>query len=113
RLVAGDGTRHTVRLAGPVTAPVVVTDDGELPAQVRRHGHWATVTIDGVGRSFTAVVGPDGVQLNREGALFDLRRERTDHGVDTETTADPTLVSPMPGTVLLTYVADGAMVAEG
>src|SRR5690606_33095289 len=79
RLVAGDGTRHTVRLAGPVTAPVVVTDDGELPAQVRRHGHWATVTIDGVGRSFTAVVGPDGVQLNREGALFDLRRERTDH----------------------------------
>jgi acetyl-CoA/propionyl-CoA carboxylase biotin carboxyl carrier protein len=102
-----------VRLGGPVADPVVVTDDGELPAQVRRHGHWATVTIDGIGRSFTAVVGPEGVQLTRDGALFDIRRERTDHGVDAETSADPTLVSPMPGTVLLTPAADGDIVAEG
>ncbi|MDI3329371.1 MAG: acetyl/propionyl/methylcrotonyl-CoA carboxylase subunit alpha [Micrococcus sp.] len=113
RLVAGDGTRHTVRLAGPVAEPVVVTDDGVLAAQVRRHGHWATVTIDGVGRGFTAVVGPEGVQLTRDGALFDIRRERADHGVDAETSADPTLVSPMPGTVLLTHAADGDAVAEG
>ncbi|MGD6979031.1 MULTISPECIES: acetyl/propionyl/methylcrotonyl-CoA carboxylase subunit alpha [Citricoccus] len=113
RLAAPDGTTHTVRLAGPVDSPVVVTDRGELPAQVRRHGHWATVTIDGVGRSFTAVVGPDGVQLNREGALFDIRRERTEHGVDAEASSDPTLVSPMPGTVLLTPAADGDVVAEG
>ena len=70
----------------------------------------ATVTIDGVGRSFTAVVGPDGVQLNREGALFDIRRERTEPGVDADTSSDPTLVSPMPGTVMLTPAADGDVV---
>ncbi|QCU79002.1 acetyl-CoA carboxylase biotin carboxylase subunit [Citricoccus sp. SGAir0253] len=113
RLVAADGTRATVRLAGSVEAPRVLTEDGELPARVRRDGHWATVTLDGVGRGFTAVVGPEGVQLAREGALFDIRRERADHGVDAEASSDPTLVSPMPGTVLLAPVADGDAVAEG
>ena len=53
------------------------------------------------------------MQLNREGALFDIRRERMEHGVDADTSSDPTLVSPMPGTVMLTPAADGDVVAEG
>ncbi|WP_313816586.1 acetyl-CoA carboxylase biotin carboxylase subunit [Citricoccus sp.] len=121
-LVAADGTSHTVLLSGTVDAPAVVSagdtgpDTGRtapLPALVTRRGQEVAVTIGGVGRSFTAVVGPEGVQLTRRGALFDIRRVRADHRVHGETESTPTLVSPMPGTVLVTSVDDGATVAEG
>ncbi|MEW1980632.1 acetyl/propionyl/methylcrotonyl-CoA carboxylase subunit alpha [Citricoccus sp. NPDC079358] len=133
-LVAADGTTRTVLLSGTVDAPAVVAEgdagvtadanteantgpdvgrSGSLPALVRRRGQEVTVTIGGVGRSFTAVVGPDGVQLTRRGALFDIRRVRADHRVHGEAESTPTLTSPMPGTVLVTSVDNGATVAEG
>ncbi len=119
-LVAADGSQATVLLAGTVASPEVVVEEGDdagrpgsVPALVARRGQDVTVTIGGIGRSFTAVVGPEGVQLTREGALFDIRRVRADHGIHGEAEADPTLASPMPGTVLVTSVADGETVAEG
>lgn len=117
-LVAADGTRRTVLLTGTVDAPGVLPapDDGRsgaLPALVKRRGQDVTVTIGGVGRSFTAVVGPEGVQFTRLGALFDIRRVHADHSIQGEAESNPTLTSPMPGTVLVTPVADGDVVAEG
>ncbi|REE04930.1 acetyl-CoA carboxylase biotin carboxylase subunit [Citricoccus muralis] len=121
-LVAADGTTHTVLLSGTVDAPAVVSaadtkpDAGRtatLPALVTRRGQEVAVTIGGVGRSFTAVVGPEGVQLTRRGALFDIRRVRADHSVHGEAESTPTLTSPMPGTVLVTSVEDGTTVVEG
>ncbi|GAA1669245.1 acetyl/propionyl-CoA carboxylase subuit alpha [Citricoccus zhacaiensis] len=131
-LVAADGTSRTVLLSGTVDAPAVVVEGdagpeantetntepdagraGSLPALVRRRGQDVTVTIGGVGRSFTAVVGPEGVQLTRLGALFDIRRVHADHSIQGEAESNPSLASPMPGTVLLTPVADGDVVAEG
>ncbi|MGW9551908.1 acetyl-CoA carboxylase biotin carboxylase subunit [Citricoccus zhacaiensis] len=129
-LVAADGTTHTVLLSGTVDAPTVVVEpdacasdgahtvpDGgrssSVPALVTRRGQEVSVTIGGVGRSFTAVVGPEGVQLTRRGALFDIRRVHADHSVHGEAESTPTLTSPMPGTVLVTSVDDGATVAEG
>ncbi|VXA90244.1 acetyl-CoA carboxylase biotin carboxylase subunit [Citricoccus sp. K5] len=127
-LVAADGTTRTVLLSGTVDAPAVVVEAasgseldtrpdagraGSLPALVKRIGQDVTVTIGGVGRSFTAVVGPEGVQLTRLGALFDIRRVHADHSIQGEAESNPTLTSPMPGTVLLTPVADGDVVAEG
>jgi acetyl-CoA/propionyl-CoA carboxylase, biotin carboxylase, biotin carboxyl carrier protein len=112
-LVAADGTTRTVLLSGTVDSPSVVSDAGALPALVRRRGQDVSVTIGGIGRSFTAVVGPEGVQLTRWGALFDIRRIHADHSVHGEVEANPTLSSPMPGTVILTPAADGAVVAEG
>ncbi|MGO1885760.1 MAG: biotin/lipoyl-containing protein, partial [Citricoccus sp.] len=117
-LVAADGTRRTVLLTGTVDAPAVLPapDDGRsgaLPALVKRRGQDVTVTIGGVGRSFTAVVGPEGVQFTRLGALFDIRRVHADHSIQGEAESNPTLTSPMPGTVLVTPVADGDVVAEG
>ncbi|WMY79231.1 acetyl-CoA carboxylase biotin carboxylase subunit [Citricoccus sp. I39-566] len=121
-LVSADGTTRTVLLSGTVDAPGVVVEANtgpdagrasSLPALVTRRGQDVTVTIGGVGRSFTAVVGPEGVQLTRRGALFDIRRVRADHSIQGEAESNPTLVSPMPGTVLLTPVADGDTVAEG
>ncbi|MFB9073462.1 acetyl/propionyl/methylcrotonyl-CoA carboxylase subunit alpha [Citricoccus parietis] len=129
-LVAADGTTRMVLLSGTVDAPAVVAEgdagvtadantgpdvgrSGSLPAFVKRRGQDVTVTIGGVGRSFTAVVGPEGVQLTRLGALFDIRRVRADHSIQGEAESNPTLTSPMPGTVLLTPVADGDVVSEG
>ncbi|GAA1124178.1 acetyl-CoA carboxylase biotin carboxylase subunit [Citricoccus alkalitolerans] len=129
-LVAADGTTHTVLLSGTVDAPNVVAEpdagtsdgahtrpdggrSGSLPALVTRRGQDVAVTIGGIGRSFTAVVGPEGVQLTRRGALFDIRRVRADHSVHGEAESTPTLTSPMPGTVLVTSVDDGATVNEG
>ncbi|MEO9247285.1 acetyl-CoA carboxylase biotin carboxylase subunit [Citricoccus nitrophenolicus] len=121
-LVSADGTTRTVLLSGTVDAPGVVVEANtgpdagrasSLPALVTRRGQDVTVTIGGVGRSFTAVVGPEGVQLTRRGALFDIRRVRADHSIQGEAESNPTLTSPMPGTVLLTPVADGDTVAEG
>ncbi|MEV4901053.1 acetyl-CoA carboxylase biotin carboxylase subunit [Citricoccus sp. NPDC055426] len=132
-LVAADGTSRTVLLSGTVDAPSVVAEPDagaaaeaeagpdagrpgpadHSPALVKRRGQDVTVTIGGVGRSFTAVVGPEGVQLTRLGALFDIRRVHADHSIQGEAESNPTLASPMPGTVLLTPVADGDAVAEG
>lgn len=129
-LIAADGSSRTVLLSGTVDAPRVVVEadadaaaeaesgpdvgrPGALPALVKRRGQDVTVTIGGVGRSFTAVVGPEGVQLTRLGALFDIRRVHADHSIQGEAESNPTLTSPMPGTVLLTPVADGDVVAEG
>ncbi|NUL45512.1 acetyl/propionyl/methylcrotonyl-CoA carboxylase subunit alpha [Cellulosimicrobium funkei] len=134
-LVASDGTTRTVLLSGTVDAPAVVVEAdagpetnteantgpdagrsgpaAHLPALVKRRGQEVTVTIGGVGRSFTAVVGPEGVQLTRLGALFDIRRVHADHSIQGEVESNPSLTSPMPGTVLLTPVADGDVVAKG
>ncbi|MGM7666533.1 acetyl-CoA carboxylase biotin carboxylase subunit [Microbacterium sp. A93] len=140
-LIAADGTSRTVLLTGTVDAPAVVIETvagtaaeietganagpetvpdagrsgpaDHSPALVKRRGQDVTVTIGGVGRSFTAVVGPEGVQLTRRGALFDIRRVHADHSIQGEAESNPTLTSPMPGTVLLTPVADGDVVAEG
>ena len=69
--------------------------------------------MGGEGRTFPVRVSADGVSLVRDGALLGIDVVRTRHDGEAAGEADPQLVSPMPGTVVVTRVADGDHVEVG
>jgi len=73
----------------------------------------AVVVVDGVARRFPARTVQDAVSIGAGGAVFPLRLHRNAHGPVEARDATPHLDSPMPGTVVLTPVADGAHVTAG
>ena len=91
----------------------IVADGRELPASVTWTGGRVTVAIDGLARTFAAVVSGDEVALTRDGAVLVHRLARRAQGDAVAADAEPTLVSPMPGTVVLTPAAEGARVEPG
>lgn len=108
-LRAGAATA-SVRVRGPLhDARVQVGDSTELPASVVLRGGRATVTLDGITRTFP--VAGDG--LTRGAAAFAVAEIDADHSTDGETASSPQLVSPMPGTVVLVPAADGSHVEAG
>jgi acetyl-CoA/propionyl-CoA carboxylase, biotin carboxylase, biotin carboxyl carrier protein len=90
--------------------------DGAESAQgaVRRFADGvASVEVDGGVRTFPARIDGDGVDIARDGAVLRVERVRAVHAGDEAADATPHLDSPMPGTVVLTAVEDGAHVEPG
>ena len=100
-----DGKRRSEPLGGSVFHPAAVRD-----AEGLRY----TTTIDGVTRTVAALMsGSERLAIAHAGAVFDVWIERAVHGAADAAAGEPHLDSPMPGTVVLVHVADGARVAEG
>ena len=113
RVYRFEDSADPVRLIGTGPDLRILTVDGAVPASVGFTEGTAHVVIDGEGRSFPAEVTDGMVELVRDGALLRHTLARTAFGADAEADTDPTLTSPMPGTVVLTHVADGDRVAAG
>ncbi|WP_460772278.1 acetyl/propionyl/methylcrotonyl-CoA carboxylase subunit alpha [Microbacterium sp. GXF7504] len=107
------GADEPVRLLGRGDALRVLGPDGPVAASVSFADGIAHVAIDGAGRTFPAWIGHDTVELLRDGAVLRHTLARPAFGAEGEADTDPTLTSPMPGTVVLTHVADGDRVAAG
>lgn len=99
RLTCGDNTRD-------VTVSVVarVTDHGDATF---------TIDIDGSARTVTAVVEPTKVSIAHNGAVFEFELTRTAYGAEAESSSEPHLDSPMPGTVVLVHAEHGTKVEAG
>ncbi|MFL0564772.1 acetyl-CoA carboxylase biotin carboxylase subunit [Microbacterium sp. 179-I 1D1 NHS] len=108
RLASG-GEERTVELIGDR----VIVDDAAVPASVRPIGDRVVVRIGDGSVSLVAVVDGEVVWLATGGRAHEVRRVRLDHRRDADASAVPELVSPMPGVVVMTSVADGAEVAAG
>lgn len=118
-LVIGDEQR-TVAVTGDHGHPSVLADDGETPARVAFLGDGrVTVDLGGTVRTFPALVEDGAVRddgavwIVRDAALFRIDPVRVRHTVEAAGDANPHLVSPMPGTVVVTRVTDGAHVEVG
>ena len=72
-----------------------------------------SVTVGGETRSVTALVVNDSVSLAVHGATFEIRIARATYSGSAETSNDPHLDSPMPGTVVLVHAESGAQVEVG
>ncbi|MDQ4215547.1 acetyl/propionyl/methylcrotonyl-CoA carboxylase subunit alpha [Microbacterium sp. ASV81] len=104
-LVSGSGSSLTVAVDGSDPVPAHVRAEDPL----RR-----TITIDGVTRTIAALIsGSDRVAVAYAGAVFEVAEEEVVHGGGSAAASVPHLDSPMPGTVVLVHVADGAHVEEG
>ncbi|KTS55902.1 acetyl-COA carboxylase [Microbacterium testaceum] len=116
RLALG-GEQRTVEVTGTgeTLAVVAPTQPGERePARIVRHDDGlVSVTLDGRTRTFAGEVDADGVWIARGGAVRRVETVRAVHRADATADADPQLVSPMPGTVVMVHVADGATVGVG
>ncbi|MGO3190960.1 MAG: acetyl/propionyl/methylcrotonyl-CoA carboxylase subunit alpha [Microbacterium sp.] len=105
---------QTVSLVGVGENTALHTDDGDRRARVRFLDEGlVAVDVDGEVRTFPARVHDDGVWLVRDGALFRIELAPVLYAADAVGDTDPELVSPMPGTVVVTRVADGDTVAAG
>ncbi len=82
-------------------------------AHARLEGTRAVVTMGDEVRAFPASVTGASVQTARGGAVFVFTPARVDPAAQAAGAADPHLVSPMPGTVVLVHAADGMHVAAG
>lgn len=110
-LRAGD-LRRVVSLSGPDDDLRVDAAPGRVRPRPGPDGSFA-VEIDGSARALAARVDPHGVWIAAEGSVVrvDLAlRERAAQGEDI---ADPLLVSPMPGTIVLLPVEEGSRVTAG
>ncbi|MEU1970121.1 acetyl-CoA carboxylase biotin carboxylase subunit [Microbacterium sp. NPDC019599] len=107
------GGRAVVRVWGSRDTLEVAVDDGERHPVVVRVGDLAHVSIAGVARTFPALVTADSVELAHAGASFRIGIADAEHGAGEAADETPHLESPMPGTVVLVPVADGARVAAG
>ena len=113
RLRCGEAESLVVLQAPGLRAP------GVSARGVRAHGvrplgrHRYAVELDGMTRTVTAFVDGERVALARDGAVFEFELVRQSHTGAGEASTDPRLESPMPGTVVLLHVADGAHVAAG
>ncbi|WP_295035287.1 biotin carboxylase N-terminal domain-containing protein [uncultured Microbacterium sp.] len=104
-LVTGSGSSLAVAVDASAPVPAAIRDAGDL----RR-----TITIDGVTRTVAALrAGAGRVAIAHAGAVFDVAVERAARGGAAEAASVPHLDSPMPGTVVLVHVEDGAHVEEG
>ncbi|MFK4762157.1 acetyl-CoA carboxylase biotin carboxylase subunit [Microbacterium sp. ZW T5_45] len=109
RLRYGDSMRE-VRLVGAS----VRTDDGLVPVRMTDVGDGrVTVDVGGEVRTLLAHVDEAGVALVRQGAVIRVDVDVVSYAADAAGVADPEIVSPMPGTVVVTYVSDGDRVAVG
>ena len=108
RLVAG-GEERTVELVGDR----VIVDGAEVAVSVRDLGDRFAVRVGDRSVTVVATVDGDAVWLSRGGRAREVRRVRLDHRRDADASAVPELVSPMPGVVVMTSVADGAVVSVG
>ncbi|SFD94946.1 acetyl-CoA/propionyl-CoA carboxylase, biotin carboxylase, biotin carboxyl carrier protein [Actinopolyspora alba] len=116
---AVDGDRTTVWIrGGSGAAEVVVDPGGELSTRHRlradRNGRVLTVTLDDRTRRYDHVVHEDTVHLAEGGAYWALTEHTllADAARDTGA-ADGAVVSPMPGTVLVSNVEPEQRVASG
>ncbi|MCK6079892.1 acetyl-CoA carboxylase biotin carboxylase subunit [Microbacterium sp. EYE_5] len=107
--LACGGEEQVVELVGDG----VIVDGAVVPASARRIGDPWMVRIGDRSVSAIAVVEGDGVWLSTGGRALEVRRTRLDHRRDADASAVPELVSPMPGVVVMTSVADGAEVSAG
>ncbi|GAA4479228.1 acetyl/propionyl/methylcrotonyl-CoA carboxylase subunit alpha [Microbacterium panaciterrae] len=130
-LVSGSGAALTVAVTGSVS-PGEVDGSGQgwiVPLRSVRQPHnpspaaigsghpgdlVRTITIDGLARTVAALnSGSDRIAIAHSGAVFEVAFEPVVHGGASATASEPHLDSPMPGTVVLVHVADGAQVEEG
>ncbi|EPD84676.1 acetyl-CoA carboxylase, biotin carboxylase subunit [Microbacterium sp. oral taxon 186 str. F0373] len=101
--------RERVRVwASPLR--VAVGDGEPRAATVTLDGGRATVVIDGLGRSFAFASGSGELWLQADGDAVHVRTHRAVHGRDRAADASPTLTSPLPGTVVVVAVDEGAHV---
>ncbi len=103
------GEERTVELVGDRVA----LNGAEVAASVHRIGERVALRVGD--RTVTAVAAVDGdrVLIAADGRSHEVRRVRADHARDGDALVAPELVSPMPGMVVMTSVADGAVVAAG
>ncbi|MDQ1075099.1 MULTISPECIES: biotin carboxylase N-terminal domain-containing protein [Microbacterium] len=127
RTVEVTGVGETLAVAGPVRPMPAAAEqkrtesdragtapEAARPARVRRvDAGLVSITLDGRTRTLASEVGDVGVWIAHEGAVWRVERVRTVHRADATADADPQLVSPMPGTVVMVHVADGATVGVG
>jgi acetyl-CoA/propionyl-CoA carboxylase biotin carboxyl carrier protein len=113
RLREERGMTEVVRVwGGPEALSVAVGDGPRRAAAVRRDGR-LQVALDGRFRSADIARSSKGVELVRDGAVFSLRLEGAEHGTGRDREERPHLDSPMPGSVVLVPVSDGARVEAG
>ncbi|WP_243074539.1 acetyl-CoA carboxylase biotin carboxylase subunit [Microbacterium sp. SS28] len=113
RLEDDAGGGATARVWGSREDLEVAVDAGERhPARVRLDD-LAHVSVAGSSRSFAARVTARSVELTRGGATFAMRIADAAHGAQDGGDETPHLDSPMPGTVVMLRVADGARVEAG
>lgn len=113
-VLSGPARVDTVTLRGSRERALIVDADGTTPTAVTR-GEGSEVTI-GLGdrlRTLDALVRPDEVELIHDGIRFVFARQRVDHGALAGEDVEPQLASPMPGTVVMTSVVDGARIEAG
>ena len=92
----------------------VAVDDGEpQAATVALDDGRASVGIGGHGRSFPFAAGSGGVWLRTDADAVLVREHRATYGADRTADASPTLTSPLPGTVVMVAVDEGAHVEVG
>ncbi len=108
-LNAGSATA-SVAVHGPLHDARVQVDDGAvLAASVTLRDDVATVTLDGITRSFPVA----GDWLTRAAASFAVTEAQHEHAGAAEADGSPQLTSPMPGTVVHVSAADGTRVESG
>jgi len=113
-LTSGDASARVRVWSSPLR---VAVDDGvPLPASVRSPAGdqgSASVVVDGRGRTFPVSVDRDGVWLRTDQGAVRVIERSIDDGADAEAETSPAVVSPLPGTVVLVAVDDGARVRAG
>ncbi|WP_442576193.1 ATP-binding protein [Microbacterium sp. F51-2R] len=113
RLREERGATAVVRLWGVGADLEVAVDDGPRRRAIVRLGDRAQISLDGLTRSFPELATADAVELTREGATFRVGIADAEHGVGEAADERPHLDSPMPGTVVMVPVAEGALVEAG
>ncbi len=118
--VRGSGADLAISVVADPAADTAAGSDPDrsgafVPAALRTPAGLAvTTTVDGSTRTIAALQdGSDRVSIAVDGAVFEVSLARTAHAPGGPAAAAPHLDSPMPGTVVLVQVEDGATVAEG
>ncbi|WP_309103359.1 acetyl-CoA carboxylase biotin carboxylase subunit [Microbacterium sp.] len=114
-LVAGSGSELSVQVTTPnASGAAAVPDADRVAASVRPlDGDRYAIQVGVDTRSVTALPGRDRVAIAHGGAVFEVVVERRAHGAGDDAATEPQLESPMPGTVVLVPVDDGAHVEVG
>jgi len=112
-LMSGDASARVRVWSSPLR--VAVADEAPVPASVRvdTAGGTASVVIDGRGRTFPVAVDRTGLWLRTDAGAVRVSERSIDDGTDADADTSPTVVSPLPGTVVLVAVNDGARVRAG
>ena len=113
RLREERGDTAVVRVCGTGVSLSVAVGEGPPRRADVRLGERVQVSLDGVARSFAALVSADVVELTRAGATFRIRIADAQHGAGESADEKPHLDSPMPGTVVMVPAIDGARVEAG